>query len=80
MQLQSWQAPGGSEELSLSFGPEDAPRLLVLPAWFDESNKLRHFTIQTMRTLERRGVASILPDLPGCNESLAPMREQDVGS
>lgn len=78
MRLQSWQAPGGSEELAVSFGAEDAPRLLVLPAWFDESNKLRHFTIEVMRALERSGVASVLPDLPGCNESLAPMAEQDI--
>ncbi len=80
MQLQSWQAPGGSEELAIRFGPNKAPRLLVLPAWFDESNKLRHFTIQTMRLLEKRGIASVLPDLPGCNESLALMQEQDLDS
>ncbi len=78
MQLQSWQAPGGSEELAIEFGPANAPRLLVLPAWFDESNKLRYFTIEVMRALERSGVASVLPDLPGCNESLAPMAEQDI--
>jgi len=78
LQLQSWQAPGGSEELAIEFGPANAPRLLVLPAWFDESNKLRYFTIEVMRALERSGVASVLPDLPGCNESLAPMAEQDI--
>ncbi len=78
MQLQSWQAPGGSEELAIGFGPGNAARLLVLPAWFDESNKLRHFTIQAMRALEKRGLASVMPDLPGCNESLASLEHQDL--
>lgn len=77
--LRTWQAPGGSEELAIAFGPDiTRARLLVLPAWFDESNKLRHLTIATMRILERLGVASVLPDLPGCNESLAPLDQQDL--
>lgn len=78
--LQVWPAPGGSEELALCFGPPAAPRLLVLPAWFDEGNKLRHLTVEALRALERLGVASVLPDLPGCNESLAPLAEQDLAS
>lgn len=79
--LLSWQAPGGSEELALACGPADAKqRLLVLPAWFDEGNKLRHLTVEAMRAAERLGVASVLPDLPGCNESLAPLGGQDLGS
>lgn len=76
--LTTWQAPGGSEELALSLGQPGAPRLLVLPAWFDEGNKTRHFTVETMRALERLGVASVLPDLPGCNESTAPLPAQDL--
>ena len=50
--LRLWQAPGGSEELAVCFGENSNYRLLVLPAWFDESNKLRHFTIEVMRALE----------------------------
>jgi hypothetical protein len=78
VRLLGWIAPGGSEELALSFGEDGAKRLLVLPAWFDEGNKLRHVTVEAMRALERLGVASILPDLPGCNESVAPLDQQDL--
>lgn len=78
MKLQSWRAPGGSDELAVSFEPEGGQRLLVLPAWFDESNKLRHFTIETMRALQHAGIASVLPDFPGCNESTAPLNGQDL--
>ncbi|WP_241657284.1 hypothetical protein [Aurantiacibacter suaedae] len=78
--LTTWRAPGGSEELAIRFGDDGGPRLLVLPAWFDESNKTRHFTVETMRLLAERGVASVLPDLPGCNESMAELTEQTFGS
>lgn len=78
--LTSWRAPGGSEELAIRFGPDTGPCVLVLPAWFDEANKTRHFTTQTMRLLAERGVASVLPDLPGCNESLAELEQQTLAS
>ncbi|MEM8723935.1 MAG: hypothetical protein AAGE86_00290 [Pseudomonadota bacterium] len=78
----SWQAPlpngGNSEELLVSFDNHRAVRMLVLPAWFDEANKLRRFTVEVMRRLDGAGVDSFLPDLPGCNESLAPLAEQTI--
>jgi hypothetical protein len=52
--------------------------VLVLPAWFDESNKLRHFTVEVMRRLDGAGIDSFLPDLPGCNESRAPLADQTL--
>jgi len=55
-------------------------RVLVLPAWFDEGNKLRHFTVEVMRRLDGSGIDSFLPDLPGCNESPAPLERQTVES
>jgi hypothetical protein len=54
--------------------------LLVLPALFDEHNKLRHFTVEVMRRLDAAGIDAFLPDLPGCNESLAPLEPQSLGS
>lgn len=81
MRFASYTAPGGQEELALTFGdPGNPARLLVLPAWFDEGNKLRHFTVEVLRALERRSVSGVLPDLPGCNESLAPLATQDLAS
>lgn len=50
----------------------------MLPAWFDEGNKLRHFTVEVMRRLDGSGIDSFLPDLPGCNESSAPLAEQTL--
>jgi hypothetical protein len=52
--------------------------VLVLPAWFDEANKLRRFTLEVMRHLDSEGIDSLLPDLPGCNESLFPLCDQTL--
>jgi hypothetical protein len=75
-------APGGGtrEELALAFDRGREQRLLVLPAWFDEANKLRRQTVEVMRRLELSGIDSFLPDLPGCNESEAPLEEQTLES
>ena len=80
MHLLGWTAPGGSDELATAFGEAGSQRLLVLPAWFDEGNKLRQVTVEAMRAMERLGVASVMPDLPGCNESLAPLPSQNLES
>jgi hypothetical protein len=78
-----WRVPaaGGSEttELLVSFDQSRAVRVLVLPAWFDEANRMRRFTLEVMRHLHRAGIDSFLPDQPGCNESLAPLPEQTMG-
>lgn len=55
-------------------------RLLVIPALFDEANKTRRQVLQVMRRLDGAGVDSILPDLPGWNESEAPLEEQTLES
>ncbi len=60
---------GDSREALLRFGPENAPLVLVLPALFEEANRTRHFLVEVMRGLAGVGVASILPDLPGTNDS-----------
>ncbi|WP_407874383.1 hypothetical protein [Qipengyuania nanhaisediminis] len=55
-------------------------RVLVLPALFDEANKLRRFTIEVMRALDQAGIDCFLPDLPGQNESLSPLERQDLSA
>ena len=67
-----------SEELLVAFDRGRAVRVLILPAWFDEANKLRRFTLEVMRGLDAAGIDTLLPDLPGCNESLAPLAEQTL--
>lgn len=75
--IAGWPAPDG-EEYAVALDRGRGRRILVLPALFDEASKLRHFTIEVMRRLDALGVDAILPDLPGCNESLAPLAEQTV--
>ena len=77
------ERPGGrvSQELAVQVLPEktdNPPHILVVPALFDEANKLRRLTIEVMRRLGEQGVATTLPDLPGMNESLAPLQEQTL--
>jgi hypothetical protein len=43
--------------------------LLVLPPLFEEANRTRYFLVEVMRGLAAAGIASILPDLPGMNDS-----------
>jgi hypothetical protein len=80
--ISSWHAPlpggGTTEELLVSFDRARARRVLVLPAWFDEANKLRRFTVEAMRALDAAGIDAFLPDLPGCNESLAAQDGQTL--
>ncbi|QDH34751.1 hypothetical protein [Porphyrobacter sp. YT40] len=81
--IATWHPPfregaAPAEELLVSFNRGRAVRVLVCPAWFDEANKLRRFTIEVMRRLDAAGIDSLLPDLPGCNESLAPLENQTL--
>jgi len=56
-----------------------AHRLLVVPALFDEGNRLRRLTVSTMRYLAAAGIDCFLPDLPGLNESMAQLAIQTPG-
>lgn len=60
----------GGTEAQLCLGPADGPVVLFAPALFEEANRLRAFTVGVMRALAACDIASILPDLPGTNESL----------
>ena len=73
-------APGGNgEEFALVAGPGEATaRVMIVPALFEEANRTRRMLVETMRALAGAGIASVLPDLPGCNESLAPLDRQDL--
>ncbi|OJW63321.1 MAG: hypothetical protein BGO57_13675 [Sphingomonadales bacterium 63-6] len=76
MPIAAWPTPDGGEEYALAFDSGRARRLLILPPLFDEGNKTRHTLVETMRRLDRMGIDCFLPDLPGCNESLAPLEGQ----
>lgn len=78
----SWPCPlldgGTSQEYALVFDRQRRHRLLILPALFDEGNRLRRFTVEVMRRLDAAGIDNFLPDLPGCNESLQPLQSQTI--
>jgi hypothetical protein len=76
--LWSCPLPGGGQakEMALTFDQLRRWRLLIVPALFDEANRMRRFTVDVMRRLDNAGVDSFLPDLPGCNESLEALEAQ----
>jgi hypothetical protein len=77
----SWPCPlpGGGTALEHAVVADAGQpcRLLIVPALFDEGNRLRRFSVEVMRRLAGAGIDSFLPDLPGCNESLQPLDRQE---
>lgn len=69
---------GGSEEYALTFDGSRSYRLLIVPALFDEANRLRRLAVEVMRRLDAAGIDCMLIDLPGCNESPAELAEQTI--
>jgi hypothetical protein len=70
---------GGQKEYCLSFGDARASRhILIVPPLFDEMNRVRRMLANAMRRLAERGVQSLLPDLPGCNESPVQLAGQTI--
>ena len=63
--------PGGHEAL-WRFGPDTGPVVVMLLPPFEEANRTRTFAVGLLRALAVRGIASVLPDLPGQGESLLP--------
>lgn len=64
--------------MALVFDKGRKHRLLVLPALFDEANKMRRQTVEVMRRLDLSGIDAFLPDFAGCNESLQPLEVQTL--
>jgi hypothetical protein len=61
--------PGGREAM-LRFGPATGPVVIAAMPLFEEANRTRAFVVTILRSLADRGIASVLPDLPGTGESL----------
>jgi hypothetical protein len=68
----------GAEHILRFPGAPDAPTVLLIPPFFDEANRMRRTLVQTMRALSGLGIATLLPDLPGQNESLLPTEETSL--
>lgn len=74
--------PGGGigAEYALTFDRARAARLLIVPALFEQANRMRRLTVEVMRRLDLSGIDCILPDLPGHNESTQPLDRQTPAS
>jgi hypothetical protein len=55
---------------------EDLPiTIAVLPALFEEANRMRRFTVSVMRSLGDKGIGTALHDFPGTGESETALRD-----
>lgn len=73
--------PGGDPSIEMArvfTGKDRKHRLLVIPPLFDEHNKMRRQLVEVMHRLDLSGIDSVLPDLPGWNESLIPLQAQSL--
>jgi len=64
----------------LRVGPGTGPVVVVALPLFEEANRTRAFAVTILRALADRGIAGILPDLPGQGESLLPTHEATLAS
>ncbi len=79
----TWPCSGPAglvDEHAVVFDRTRAARLLIVPPLFEEMNRTRRFLVETQRQLDALGIDSMLPDLPGCNESLQAFSAQSLGS
>ena len=67
-----------SEELIVRHGAGSEPRLLVIPPLYGEHNLMRRMLVETMRRLADAQIDTVLPDLPGWNESLQSLEKQTL--
>ena len=68
------------DEQIFRLSPAGSPRatILFVPPLFEEANRTRRTLVLAMRALAGAGFATLLPDLPGQNESLVPLVEVDL--
>lgn len=63
----------GGREVLLRFGPDTGPVVILALPLFEEANRTRTFAVGLLRRLAERGIAGLLPDVPGQGESLVPV-------
>lgn len=62
----------GNSEQYLHLGRKHPRQILIIPPFFEEMNRTRWLLLAAMRTLDEARIGTILPDMPGQNESLVP--------
>ena len=68
-----------AQEAVLRFGDDLPVTIAVLPALFEEANRMRRFTVSVMRLLVDRGIGTVLADFPGMGESEAALQDVSFG-
>ncbi len=68
----------GGREAMLRFGPDTGPVLVAALPLFEEANRTRTFVVTLLRALADRGIASVLPDVPGQGESLMTLGDLTI--
>src|SRR3546814_16458509 len=68
----------GGTEAMLRFGPDTGPVVVLALPLFEEANRTRAFAVTMLRALAARGVARVLPDLPGPGERLVPLHDMPI--
>ena len=63
----------GGREAMIRFGPATGPVVVAVLPLFEEANRTRTFVVGLLRRLADRGIAGLLPDVPGQGESLVPL-------
>ncbi|GGO98037.1 hypothetical protein [Stakelama pacifica] len=63
----------GGTEAMLRFGPDTGPVMVAILPLFEEANRTRTFAVRLLRLLAGRGIAGVLPDIPGQSESMVPL-------
>lgn len=79
----TWPCPGPAglaEDYAVAFDRARSIRVLIVPPLFEEMNRTRRLLVETQRQLDALGLDSMLPDLPGCNESTQAFSAQSLGS
>lgn len=76
----TFEGPQGGPMVGNALWLGDGARapLLVIPALFDEGNRMRRLTVEVMRRLAASGITCVMPDLPGLQESTFPLALADV--
>ncbi|WP_420382495.1 hypothetical protein [Novosphingobium sp.] len=75
--IEIWPNSGG-DEFAAVIDRRRRHRVLIVPPLFAEMNRMRRLIAGTMRALDVHGVDSFAPDLPGTNESTAPLYAQSL--
>lgn len=83
-----WPCPGAATEGEWALSSADPahrrgnslPCVLIVPPLFDEMNRTRHMLAGVMRLLAQAGIDSVLPDLPGCGESVQDFSAQSLNA